>query len=49
MLSGGDLLALVTDPRTTIERILEQQGREEPSEPLPEQLELFAGFYAGNR
>jgi hypothetical protein len=48
-LSGTDLLALLSNPKPTIEKILQEQGREKVTEPLPEQLELFAGFYAGNR
>jgi hypothetical protein len=48
-LSVSDLLSLLSDPKPTIEKILSQQGREDTSAPLPEQLELFEAFYAGNR
>jgi hypothetical protein len=48
-LSGSELLSLLSDPKPTIESILWQQGRKDLSAPLPEQLELFEAFYAGNR
>ena len=45
-LSAADLLGLVEHPRLAIASILRNQNRA-TEEPLPDQLRLFEGFYAG--
>jgi hypothetical protein len=45
-LTEQELLGLVTHPRRTISEILRQQHRS-VEEPLPDQLRLFEGYYAG--
>jgi hypothetical protein len=44
--SAEDLLGLIEQPKRTIATVLTQQNRVE-EEPLPEQLLLFQGYYAG--
>jgi hypothetical protein len=46
-LSATDVLDVVTNPDRAIVRVLEQQHRDLTDAPLPEQLRLFEGFYAG--
>lgn len=46
-LTSSELLGLVREPRQTIDRLLRDQNRE--IEPLPDQLVLFEGFYAGTK
>ena len=46
VISSSELLGLVRQPRRAIATILEQQNRIQ-DEPLPDQLRLFEGFYAG--
>lgn len=43
--SSSDLVALTKNPSPTIEKILLKHSRNEKAEPLPEQLDLFEGFY----
>jgi len=43
LLSPDDILGLVNSPQRTIPEILKRHNRTE--EPLPEQLEIFKGFY----
>jgi len=44
---ADELLGLVHNPKRTIARILKSQNRRVEREPLPDQLALFEGFYAG--
>lgn len=46
-LTGGHLLGLVDRPRETIREILAQSHRNDQEE-IPDQLQLFGSFYAGN-
>ncbi|WP_147451333.1 ORC-CDC6 family AAA ATPase [Corallococcus llansteffanensis] len=46
-LSAEDVLDVVTNPNQAIGRVLEQQHRDMTDAPIPEQLRLFEGFYAG--
>lgn len=46
VISGDQLIGLVEHPRQAISTVLKAQNRS-VEEPLPEQLRLFEGFYAG--
>ncbi|MFF1527967.1 hypothetical protein [Cellulomonas sp. NPDC058312] len=43
--SSRDLIALTKNPSPTIGKILQKHSRNDRAEPLPEQLDLFEGFY----
>lgn len=45
-ISDEEFLGLIGEPRWAINRILIRQNRDPSSAPLPDQLRLFAGFYA---
>ncbi len=45
-LTQDDIVGLTDNPRATIEKILKDKKRH-PEEPLPDQLDLFEGYYAG--
>lgn len=46
-IQADDLLGLVHNPKKTIAKVLKAQNRRVELEPLPDQLALFEGFYAG--
>lgn len=44
-ITGEEFLALISEPKWAISRILLRQNRDPTSIPLPDQLRLFANFY----
>lgn len=47
MLDGRQIIDLIDNPRPAIKKILAANNRDEP-DALPDQLQLFGSFYAGN-
>lgn len=47
MLDGRQIIDLIDNPRPAIKKILAANNRDEP-DALPDQLQLFESFYAGN-